>query len=95
MKPLVRKSKRQRNAAKSQTIAITPQAPVKQAVAVKEMTMNRLDFGELIFGGNIKNNLKAEVRLNKSVNRVKSKTLRSPTGLSTSQAVASTAAENS
>ena len=75
VKPLIRKSKRTRNAAKSVTIA-PPPAPTKAAVAVKEITMNRLDFGELIFGGNVKKNLKIESRLNKSVNRAKSKTMR-------------------
>ena len=34
--------------------------PPRQAVSVKEMTMNRVDFGELVFGGNPMKNLKVE-----------------------------------
>ena len=43
-------------------------------VAVKEMTMNRLDFGEVVFGGNLSKNLKIEATMNKTVSQEKRKT---------------------
>ena len=39
----------------------------KVSVAVKELKMNRLDFGEIVFGGNLKKNLKIEANMNKTV----------------------------
>jgi hypothetical protein len=38
--------------------------PPKQSVAIKEMKMNALSFGEVVFGGNPEKNLKKELRLN-------------------------------
>jgi len=40
---------------------------------VKEMTMNKLDFGEIVFGGNMKMNLKTEANISVNVNKEKRK----------------------
>ena len=45
--------------------------PRGHPVAVKQMTMDRVDFGEMVFGGNIKKNLKQEANLNQSIMRTK------------------------
>lgn len=45
----------------------------KLQVPVKEMTMNKLDFNEVVFGGNIKRNLKLEANMNSTVVREKLK----------------------
>ena len=52
------------------------------------MTMNRLDFGELVFGGNPKLNLKKEANMNRSVVREKLKaTSKGPTFFGSSATV--------
>ena len=48
----------------------TPQAV---SIPVKEMTMNRLDFDELVIGGNLKKNLKIESNFNQTLKREKIK----------------------
>ena len=42
-------------------------------VAIKEMTMNRLEFGEVVFGGNLESNLKIESNMNKTITLEKAK----------------------
>ena len=60
----------------------------KATVAVTQMTMNRLDFGELVFGGNPKLNLKKEANMNRSVVREKLKaTSKGPTFFGSSATV--------
>ena len=38
-------------------------------VPVKEMTMNKLEFGEIVFGGNLKKNLRIEANMNNTIIR--------------------------
>ena len=38
-------------------------------VPVKEMTMNKLGFGEVVFGGNLKKNLEIEANMNNTIIR--------------------------
>ena len=40
------------------------------------MTMNRLDFGEVVIGGNLKKNLLAETTMNKKVDKKKKKLMK-------------------
>ena len=52
---------------KSKTVS----APPKQAVAIKQMTMTPLNFGEVVFGGNLKKNLEVEAQMTMSVRKQK------------------------
>ena len=67
------KKRKQRNLENWQSYKsslITP-VPPKLTVPVKEMKMNKMEFGETIFGGNLKKNLKIEANLNRTVVREK------------------------
>ena len=58
-------SKKKKKYNKYKGLSISP--PVKnegQQVAVKEMTMNKLQFGEVVFGGNLEYNLNIEANMN-------------------------------
>ena len=47
----------------------TQSVPPKQSVAIKEMKMNSLQFGEVIFGGDPEKNLKKENKFNQTINK--------------------------
>ena len=54
--------------AKRRTVSI---APSKVTLATQEMKMNRLEFGEIVFGGDLKKNLMLEVNMNKKIDKKK------------------------
>ena len=54
--------------AKRRTVSI---APNKVTLATQEMKMNRLEFGEIVFGGDLKKNLMLEVNMNKKIDKKK------------------------
>ena len=58
---------------KSVSAQPSPYVTPKLSVPVKEMTMNKLEFGEVIFGGNLKANLKVEANMNRTIIREKYK----------------------
>ena len=62
-----RKKSKHSRMAKKKTASVA--ADAKLAVAIKEMTMNRLDFGEVIFGGNLQQNLQVEATMNTTVKK--------------------------
>ena len=41
----------------------------KIPVPIKEMTMNKLNFGDIIFGGNVQQNIDKEATMNRIINR--------------------------
>lgn len=50
-----------------------PEKKEGRQVAIKEMTMNRLEFGEVVFGGNLESNLQIESNMNKTITLEKAK----------------------
>ena len=61
--------------------AAQSQQPPKQPVAIKEMKMNALNFGEVVFGGDCEKNLKKELKLNQTIEREKKRQNSSPYNL--------------
>ena len=61
------KAKKKANKYRGISLPIQKEEDSKIPVAVKELKMNRLDFGEIVFGGSLKKNLKIEANMNKTV----------------------------
>ena len=63
------------------TVQPIPESVPQVQVPIKELTMNKLEFGEVIFGGNLKKNLKIEANMNSTIIKEKFKQTQASSGM--------------
>ena len=62
-----KKKERMKSRNKLHVLQVRTQQPICQPLPIKQMVMEQVNFGELVFGGNVQKNLKKEAKLTQTV----------------------------